>query len=104
MTGATKNISFLLLFVFGFILLPFSLIHELHGHEDTHCAPGKRTTLDIQHIHCKILQIEAQVYTAPVIVMFISAPRILAILKTQQQAIPSCATMLYADLRAPPAV
>jgi hypothetical protein len=104
MSGFTRLISFLLLVVFGLILIPFSLLHELYGHEDTHCTPGESTSIETQHTHCKILQIEAQVYTTPATVKLLSVPAILTFWKIQQQAIPSFATMLYADLRAPPAV
>jgi hypothetical protein len=104
MSAIKKHIAWFLVFLFGYLITPAGLIHELHGHDDTHCTPGKTASIEIQHVHCKILQIEAQVFTTPASVVLLSLPRILDMQQTLQQEIPSCATMLYADLRAPPAV
>ena len=51
--------------IFGFALTPHFFLHELMGHEDTHCHPGTKVTVEPFHQHCKILQLELQVYTTP---------------------------------------
>ena len=104
MSQVNKYTSWLILAVFCYILTPAALIHEFHGHEDTHCLPGKLASVSIQHVHCKLLQIEAQIFTFPDPVILKSVPGINSPVSFAQPASPSCATVLFTDLRAPPAV
>ena len=104
MPNLRKYTSWLLLTVFGYILTPAVLLHELHGHEDTHCIPGAVASFEVQHVHCKSLQIEAQVFTSPGLLFRILIPGINSPLRITRPASPSCATVLFTDLRAPPAV
>ncbi|MCX6306663.1 MAG: hypothetical protein NT040_16985 [Bacteroidetes bacterium] len=99
-----KHLSWLLVALFGYVLTPAALIHEFHGHEDTHCLPGKTAAIDTQHIHCKFLQIEAQVFTSPVPMLLANIPASMAPCFFSRQATPSCAMVMFACLRAPPLV
>jgi hypothetical protein len=104
MSQANKYISWILLAVFGYILTPAALIHEFNGHEDTRCNPGTSAAVETQHVHCKYLQIEAQVYTSPEPVALSSIPGINSLFRIPQLVTPCCAAVLFADLRAPPTV
>lgn len=102
MPACRKYTALLLLILFGYILTPAALIHAFHGHEDTHCLPGL-LHFDEQHVHCKTLQIEAQVYTPPVLLNPGQVPAIHAPFVITSHAKESCAVVLFADPRAPPA-
>jgi hypothetical protein len=59
---ANKYISIALLLVLSVYLSPRYYVHELYGHEDTHCHPGALLTLEPRHHHCKILQLSEAVF------------------------------------------
>jgi hypothetical protein len=97
-----RHISWLLIFVFGLIVTPKELIHEFYGHEDTHCSPGNRLSLESHHHHCEILQITSPDYTSPE--RFIPDTH-----KFIQAEVPSpdviktpVSCLVYFNLRAPP--
>jgi len=104
MKKAKRNISLAILAIFGYIITPVALIHALHGHEDTHCIPGAYPAFSIQHVHCKILQIEAQVYTSPEPVFLASLPPIKSNFPVSHHTCSSFAKARFANLRAPPLV
>jgi hypothetical protein len=101
MLRANKYFSWLLIAIFGYILTPFALIHEFHDHHDTHCNPGA-LSFDSQHIHCKILQIDAQIFTSPGTEPAAWISETFVPYTLFQPITPSCAAILFADLRAPP--
>lgn len=101
MPSIRKYVSWFLLVLFSFILIPVELIHELHGHEETHCQPGE-LKFENQHVHCKMLQIEAQTYTPPALVVLGQDPGIYASFFIVSIENESCASILFSDPRAPP--
>jgi hypothetical protein len=103
MPNLRKYTSWLLLTVFGYILTPAALIHELHGHEDTRCIPGSVAAVGVKHVHCKSLQIEAQVFTPPGTLLLAALSGNNSPVRIAKPASPSCASVLFTDPRAPPA-
>lgn len=51
-----QNIASGLMFLLCIILMPVDYIHEIYGHDDTHCHPHTQMTFDKQHHHCELLQ------------------------------------------------
>jgi hypothetical protein len=101
MLKISKYASWFLLFIFSFIQIPVELIHELHGHEETHCHPGE-LKFENQHVHCKMLQIEAQTYTPPALVVLGQDSGIDTSFFIVSIAKESCASIPFSDPRAPP--
>jgi hypothetical protein len=104
MSQLSRYTSQFLLIVFGYILTPAALIHEFQGHEDTSCMPGTTASIETKHLHCKLLQIEAQVYTSPPPVILASIPELFAPSSIPQHQGPSKASVIFSDLRGPPVV
>jgi hypothetical protein len=91
-----------LLVLFGLILVPHELIHNFFGHEDTHCHSGVTATFEAQHFHCKILQLEAPMFTSPEPDDLVSVNFYLKTIPVERSySLPSF-SILYNDLRAPP--
>jgi len=99
-----KFTSGFLLAVFALIITPAELIHEFHGHDETQCHPGNFTTIEKQHSHCKLLQIEAQVFTSPEEFLSTLAQEIPSPIIGHQTEFPFLAAARFANLRAPPEV
>jgi hypothetical protein len=59
---ATKHVSIVLLLVLSFYLSPRFYVHELYGHEDTHCHSGASSAIEPLHHHCEILQLSESVF------------------------------------------
>ena len=97
-----RHITWLLLAVFSLIITPKEMIHEFYGHDDTHCNPGNLVAVESCHHHCQILKIEAQVYNSPEKCVLALVPGAHYVFRMLQQETPSCAKILFADLRAPP--
>jgi hypothetical protein len=91
-----------LFMVFALILFPKELVHELYGHHDTHCHPGLKTSLEPRHTHCKILQLEAFLFTTP----HLSGLKSYLFTITKVRVFPSTAVQKsiihYNQLRGPP--
>jgi|WetSurMetagenome_2_1015567.scaffolds.fasta_scaffold317187_2 hypothetical protein len=60
-----RQTSALLLLAFFLAITPPELLHELLGHEDTHCLYHPDLSLEKQHVHCNILQVQAMKYIGP---------------------------------------
>jgi hypothetical protein len=98
------HISWLLLIIFGYVITPVALIHELNGHEDNHCIARAKASVDAMHVHCKSLQIEAQVFTAPEPLLHTYIPEIYQQLFSPRAEQSSLAIVNFANLRAPPLI
>ena len=62
MRQAGKYLSIAMLLVLSLYLSPRYYIHELYGHEDTHCHPGSLAAVEPIHHHCEILQLSESVF------------------------------------------
>ncbi|MFZ4520370.1 MAG: hypothetical protein ACOYNC_01620 [Bacteroidales bacterium] len=102
MSLANKYISRILLVVFGYVLTPGALIHEFHHHEETRCIPSATSTIGILHTHCRLLHIDAQVFSSPDILGLVIVPGISSSVPLTATTSPSLANVRFIHLRAPP--
>src|SRR5688572_5340688 len=57
-----RIISSLLLIIVFFTVIPVEVIHEGYGHEDTVCGNPQNPTIEEEHIHCDILDLNYDDY------------------------------------------
>jgi hypothetical protein len=65
MKTVRRHFSFFLLLAFFLAVTPPEFLHDLLGHDDTHCRFHADLTLEQRHVHCKILQVQSLKYVNP---------------------------------------
>jgi hypothetical protein len=106
-----RILSFLLLGMFVFYILPKEIVHAFTHHEDTehasnHCIPDGLLEFSKEHHHCSLLKLDQQFHATDIHILFVdlSKPKIYEAISLQFSFCGSYRSTFYASnlLRGPP--